>query len=567
MRMSRLKLIPFFAAAILITAPAVDHVYADPLPGGKSGSAVKPIDISGQVGAMSEFNTISGRERRRPGSTGRLFLKPSISIYNTLDINLNLFISTEGSGARQNMNEVDLNPRWGWGEAHLVDFTDNYSQFTLNGIKIRGAGLDLNPGLFRMSFVSGISKREINGTVGTKSYRRRVNGGRIGIGREGGSFLDFIVVSAKDNFSASDSVMVDSASIQDSTGIDTTQNPTSITPQENLVGALVSNLSLAESKFTWKNEISGSAFTRDRRSAEWELKNYPGSLKGIFTPRLGTSVDYAFSTEIGLNLSNYNFQGGYQYIGPGYVSLGLSSQTSDRQIIKLGFNRRLGSGALRLNFSRQNDNLIGQKNFTTARYNVSTGAAYKPLPVWNINMNLAYMTMSNDAPDSSTRVDFKNRVIQITNNFAFGRERGLRNISIDYSYQSSDDSDPARINSLMRSHVLTLRGTAFLDANISVDPSVNLTDTRQGAAGWSLTRSFSAGLNVQSFEKRLINNVMTGITFNGLSTSAKFGFRSSYEITRSARLSGQIDVNNFTSKDNSGNFTETTARLTAIQRF
>lgn len=539
----------------------------DPLPGIRSGRTGKFIKISGQVGSMSELYSVSGRDRRRPGSTGRLFLKPTLSIYNTLNISLNLFLSTEGNGARQNINQIDLNPKWGWGEAHLVDFTDNYSQFTLNGIKIRGAGLKLNPGLFRMSVISGTSRRETNGPGGTDSYRRQVNGGKIGIGRDGGSFLDLIVLSTKDSFSGTDSIIADTATYQDSTGFDSAQNPASVTPQANLVGALVSNLSLANKRMTWKNELAGSAFTRDRRSPEWEQKNYPSSLKGIFTPRLSTSVDYAYSTDVSLNISNYGFQGGYQYIGPGYVSLGLSSQSSDRQVIKLGLNRRLKAGAVKLNFSRQNDNLIGQKSFTTNRYNVSVGGVYNPLRIWNVNLNLAFISMNNDAPDSAARVDFRNWMFQTGNSFTFDRDLGLKNISFDYSYQTSGDSDPSKYATSLKSHTILLRGAYFPYANVGVLPSANFVETRQADAGWKLTQTYTLGFNISSFEKKLISNVQTGITTNGGSSSFRIGLRSNYKLTGTAVLGGQVDFNSVSARQSGGNFSEITARLNATQRF
>ena len=144
---------------------AVQYGSADPInqferDGGESKSRF--ISISGEVGTYGELYSISGRDRRRPPATGRLFLRPTISILNTFDINLNLFLSSEGSGARQDINRIDINPKWGWGEAHLVDFTDSYSQFTLNGIKIRGVGVNLTPGRFRASFISGITQRSVS---------------------------------------------------------------------------------------------------------------------------------------------------------------------------------------------------------------------------------------------------------------------------------------------------------------------------------------------------------------------------------------------------------------------
>ena len=175
--------------------------------------------------------------------------------------------------------------------------------------------------------------------------------------------------------------------------------------------------------------------------------------------------------------------------------------------------------------------------------------------------------MYNDAPDSSARVDFRNRAFQLGNSISFDREKGIRNISLDYSFQTSGDSDPAKTSSSLKSHNMTIRGLYFPYGNIGVIPTINIIDTRQADAGWTLTRSYNIGINIQSFDKRLNNNFTTGITLNGSTSSMKIGLRSSCKLTRSALLSAQIDTNHFKSDGEAGNFTETTARLTATQRF
>ena len=120
----------------------------------------------------------------------------------------------------------------------------------------------------------------------------------------------------KDDLSVSDNLVADSTSGGDSTSLDDNQDPSTLAPQENIVAAVITNISLAQTKMTWKNEISGNAITRDRRSPEWEQKNYPNFLKKLFTPRLSTGVDYAVSSEISLNLSKFSLKGVISILGP-----------------------------------------------------------------------------------------------------------------------------------------------------------------------------------------------------------------------------------------------------------
>jgi len=95
----------------------------------------KTVQLSGEIGTYGELYTISGKESRRPSGIGRLFFKPRLTLFNNITMDFNFLLSTEGSSARQQINQFDFNPRWGWGEAHLGDFSQTYSEFTLNGIK------------------------------------------------------------------------------------------------------------------------------------------------------------------------------------------------------------------------------------------------------------------------------------------------------------------------------------------------------------------------------------------------------------------------------------------------
>jgi hypothetical protein len=558
----------FITAVIIIVS--LSSISADPIgiPSIKNtNEKTNFFNISGEVGTYGEVYTISGRENRRPSSTGRLFFKPAISIMENFTINFNLFMSTEGNNARQDINQIDINPKWGWGEAHLIDFTESYSSFTLNGIKIRGASLNLTPGKFRASVISGATRTEVSSSAGNIVYKRNINGGKIGFGKEAHSYFDLIVISVRDDFAPSEMEIPDTTVNGDSTGQAGTQNPESITPQENLVGALVANLTFADKKISWKNELSGSAITRDRRSIEWEQKGYPEFLKNFFIPRLSSGFDGAFSSDIKLNSNQNNLAVSYQYIGPGYISLGLASQAPDRQAIKLRLNRRFREGALKLDLSRQNDNLIKQKRFTTVRNTVNTGFLYKPVEIWNFNLNVTLMTMNNDAADSSANVDFTNWVFRLNNALAFKRKVGMTGVSLDYSYQTAGDTNPARVNSELRSHTTAARATFNIRNDINITPSVNIVNNRQAEAGWNTTQSYAADLNVLTLNKKLNSGIQLGISFDKSATSFKSGIRSNYKLTSNAIISLRLELRNVRSDNESGGFDELTSRLTLTNRF
>lgn len=165
-------------------------------------SSIHPLKISGSINAYGELYSISGIAARRPSSTGRLLIRPTFTLFNTISIPVEIILSTEGSSARQNINQFGINPVWGWGGAHLGDFSENYSEFTLNGLTIRGAGIDLHPGIFRFSTVAGFTQQAVNGGAQNGSYKRFLIASKIGLGKDNDSHFDLIFLKSKDDISS-----------------------------------------------------------------------------------------------------------------------------------------------------------------------------------------------------------------------------------------------------------------------------------------------------------------------------------------------------------------------------
>lgn len=171
---------------------------------GSSSQNKSPVTISGEIGAYGELYNISNIPNRRPNSTGRLFLRPTIDILGLLQIPFEILLSTEGSSARQNLNQFGINPKWDWGSAHLGDFNEDFSKFTLNGIKIRGGGLNINPGIFRFSTAAGFTNKAVNGGAQNGAYDRFLLAAKIGVGKEDETNFNLIVLKAKDKVSSID---------------------------------------------------------------------------------------------------------------------------------------------------------------------------------------------------------------------------------------------------------------------------------------------------------------------------------------------------------------------------
>jgi hypothetical protein len=328
-------------------------------------------------------------------------------------------LSTEGNSARQDINQLDFNPRWRWGQAHLGDFSEEFTPLTLGGIRVRGGGLLLTPGIWNFSLISALAKRSVSSSDNNRSYERQITGGRFGIGRDGGTGFDLYVISARDKLSSLAEASEADTTI-DTAYSDVDQNPASVTPQENLVVSTVTNIVALHKKLRWRSEVGASALTRDRRSEEPDDTDVPDFLKRIFTPRTSTGADYAYTTDLSFDISKTTVSAGYHYIGPGYVSLGQSSLMADKREVTVGILARHRGGMVKLDGALQSDNLIDQKSYTTDRARLSALLSHRLRPRWNATVAVFYTGMANSAADSTRRVDFSSWVIRTGHYFSFG---------------------------------------------------------------------------------------------------------------------------------------------------
>ncbi|MGH6621296.1 MAG: hypothetical protein ACREF6_17245, partial [Alphaproteobacteria bacterium] len=134
----------------------------------------RPFAMSGQASMFGEAYGISGREPRRPGTTGRVAFQPVFQFTRFFRVNFDLQLTTEGSGAgagtsnplnagRQRLNQLGISPEWSWGKLDLGDFTDSYTPFTFSGVRVRGGGAAINPGWLRLAAFRGSAQSAVLG--------------------------------------------------------------------------------------------------------------------------------------------------------------------------------------------------------------------------------------------------------------------------------------------------------------------------------------------------------------------------------------------------------------------
>lgn len=536
-----------------------------------SAPSSSPIQLSGEAGAFGEVYDISGAEKRRPSSTGRLYLRSTLSAWGSVSASLNLMLSTEGSSSRQDINRMDFNPRWRWGSAHLGDFVEELTPLTLSGVRIRGGAVMFSPSTWRLSLISGLTTRAVSSQSGSRAYERSITGVRVGFGKNDGTSVDLFVLNARDRLSSlanlpEDTLVPDTSAI-DTTGPDLEQNPVTVTPQENLVVSMASRLALFDRKITWRNEVGASAITRDRRSAELDNSDVPDFLQNLFTPRKSSGADFAYSSDLSLTLKRLAVNTGFHYVGPGYVSLGVSSLMSDKREITAGVSYRFQGGMVRLDGSLQQDNLIDQKSFTTDRTRLNSLVSYRLLPNWNATVGATFMQMENDSQSDTTRLDYGNWIVRTSQQITFRRRQGLKGISLDLVYQNASDNNPLRKAASVDYMSGTLSTSLGISSSLEVVPSAGLITSRSGEGGRTFTQSYVVSARHVGFQRRLSTNAAFTVTVTEITTILRPNIRSSFGFAKNLTVSAEVEATSVKGGAVALRFDEIAGRLILSRRF
>jgi hypothetical protein len=559
---------------VIVTAAIFCHaliaVSQTGIPSVVQGLHGEAISLSGDIGTYGELYSISGRDSRRPSSTARLFFRPTISLYDAMTLSFNFLLSTEGNSRSfqhqvNQINQFGVNPRWAWGYANAGDFTETFTPYTLNGILIRGGGISINPGLFRFSAVGGFTRR--SGFGGGGGFDRYLYGGKIGIGRDSKSYLDVLFVRTRDIPSRFQIIQPDSIHPPDSTLVGNVTNPYQETPQENLVVGIAGALKMFENVLALDGEISGSAFTRDMNSTEFNNDRIPSFVRGIYTPRLSSNADYAYTVGMNLNLSKIRFKASYRRIGPGYNSLGVASLITDVREIKLGTQLRFSRWSTGFTWTRQNDNLLDQKLNTTIRQTFAANASVRPLDAWSTTVQANVLTLRNYAGSDADLVRFATLSFGTSQSVLLGREAFFQTASLSYMFQKSADDNPLRANNGSVSHAVTLNTSTNPFPDLTVIPSASIVASRVGQLSWATIQTYSITSQYRMLENSLMTSLTVGLSNSEAGGSVQLNAIIGYRFTRFNTITLSVRTTGFNSNlPATSGYSEHTASLTMSQK-
>lgn len=543
-----------------------------------------PLTFGGEAGTFSELYGIDGAEKRRPGATARLYFRPTMSFYGLVTVRGDFLVSTEGNQlgaqARQNINRYALSPEWSWGRATVGDFSGSYSPLTYNGIRARGASLEVERGALQLSMFGGRSQRAVDAGAVSGGYSRTVAGGRLGVGDPDGTSLALVMVTALDDPDSLDEPtdtlfldpQPDTTFVEDTLSIGR-DNRFAVTPQQNLVVSVLGSVALLDGRVKLEGELAGSGYTRDRRSDVIDnpeiLDRIPGIAEALFTPRTSSSADYAYTLEgqfapIPALTSTLTFRN----LGAGYVSLGTASLLADRREIQSRTALRLGRVNASLDLGRQNDNLADQKAFTTTRDRLGASLSARLTRRWSSSLRLQHATLGNEASDPERWIAYGSWLMGTRQSLAFGRASLLRSTSVDYNFRMTGDDNPLRVANTSWSHTASWSLVLQPSRTVSITPSAGLVHSKFAQDDWATRTNLGIAGQLAMARGRWVSGLNLSRTNVHTTTALQASFTSRFQLTESdafvlgARLS---DNENLADPDLS--FTESTVSLRWTRRF
>jgi tetratricopeptide (TPR) repeat protein len=535
-----------FAAATATAASALPAAAAgriDSTPAAQAQGGIRslklPFAVSGQASITTDLYAAHGIDARRPGSAWRMSLSPGATLPGGIVVGTDVILSSEQSEFRQNINQLGLNPRWSWGGAHVGDFTRDYSDLTVQGMRVRGLGLDANPGRFRLSIQGGRLQRTVSGSIDGPVYRRNMVAASAGAGAEMGTHINVTVVGARDALTFEDALLVRDTMLVDTMHVDLRPS-TDTRPQENLTMALDGQLQLFSRALTLGGAVAASLLTRDLLADDFDPAAGDGpspgglskALAGVFRTRLSTSSDYAYQLNGNLAVRGSRLRGGFEHIGSGYSSLGLPYLVNDRRAWHVGGNTRTRDSRVAVQgmLRRQTNNLLSQKLNTVHRDMANVTITTRLTDALSLGVTGLLTTLANDAASDSVRLD--------TRSYAVNTNASLRNTllglptvySLAYGVQQTTDGNMLAVIPNVSSHTVSGSVQMTLTPTVSIAPTLSgvITDGEGMERQENLLVGFRG--NARFLDGNLRTNTNLNHTVNQGRQVSGFQFRASYPL-------------------------------------
>lgn len=425
--------------------------------------AQKPFVINGSLGLGLGTYSSSGIDPREHSFSYLFSGAPVISIYG-VSFPFSIVVSDQQRGFRQPFNQYGISPAYKWVTLHLGWQSIQWSEFSMAGYNLLGAGVELNPGKLRLGFVYGRLNKAIdeNSTqplsFQTPTYLRTGYAAKVGYGTER-NHIDVTFLNAKD----------------DPNSLKNIPAATGLHPAENVVLGITSKFSFLK-HFVWDMDVAGSVYTRNKlddtiQNLSLDKLNF---IKKLISVNASTQLLTAAQTALNYQAKNYTVGLQYRRIDPDYKSMGAYYFETDVANYTVLGSVNLMKNQVRLTGSLgfQNDNLLHDKPYTSHRDISSFGASFNK-PQYGIDLRYS--------------------------NYGITQDRGLNPVIDTFRVARTNYN----VNALLR---YTISDT-LITQNIALIGSVqSVVDLNRFTSGQNQTNSKTANVSYQvSFNKHAFN--------------------------------------------------------------
>ncbi len=430
----------------------------------------KPFSIDGSISATSNFYSISGKESTRDPFSYVLSGNVNASVYS-LQLPFSFTYSNSSFNYAQPFNRFGISPEYKWIRLHLGYRNMSFSPFTLAGHSFLGAGLELNPGIFRFGAVYGrFSQKTIPNTVNPldtlQSPSRKGYSVKIGIGSQK-NFADLIFLQIKD-----DTLSVDTALYR------------SKTAQANAVFGTHLKFTLFK-RVTWETEAAVSLLTKDLSNAQpFETGNATlQNMIGAFN--VNSSSEYSTAILTSLNYTAQKYSVGLQYrrIDPNYQSFGAYYFNTDIENITINTKFRLLKDKVSVsgNIGLQNDNLRGNKASQSSRVISMANVGYNSGKAFSVSGSFSNYSINQQAGrlplNDTIKLYQSNRNISLTPMLSFSNAKHQQMVQLNLSLMDLiDHNEFTASNTEVNSRMALLNYfLSDVKSGISVNGGINYT--------------------------------------------------------------------------------------------
>lgn len=400
----------------------------------------KPFKVSGSIGAGATYYNSNEPGLSRPPYSWSVYGSLTPQVYG-IALPISFTVNQYGKSYSQPFSQFGISPTYKWAKLHLGYRYMQFSPLTYDGQSFRGAGIELNPKLFRFAAFYGKLNKKVNedtssGRFVQPQFARTGYGIKLGVGNYS-NYFDLIYLHAKD----------DSASVK-------FINKQQITPQENSVLGTSLRLTILK-KIIFTNDIAISGLTQN--SADSIPLKDSSTLVRLFN-KIGrtnesTIADWASQSSLQLLLKGYTTTIGYRIVRPGFKSLGTPYMLNDIALLNWLNNFNLLSGKLNITttISSQHNNL--KKTLPTEMQTQVGTLGVNTMLSRKINLNLNYSGYRIRQKDGTLQLTDSTRLHQIihqvnlTPSFTTSNAYHSNSVSASGGYMLLNDKNPVSTRS------------------------------------------------------------------------------------------------------------------------